>query len=78
MQGFFGILYAFLFIGLTLASFFILFHLSRYTLNRRVASLAALLFIAVTTVLLFTNAMLFFRLPMQELLPQSHSSTFSL
>lgn len=76
MQGLFGILYAFLFLGLALASFFILFHLSRYTLNRRVASLAALLFIAVTAILLLTNAALFLQLPLQELVPQQKPTLF--
>lgn len=64
MRGIFNLIYAFLFLGFVTMSFFILFHISRYSINRRVASLAALIFIAVTGVLLATNALLFFQLPL--------------
>ncbi|MEP7162227.1 MAG: hypothetical protein ABI747_00475 [Candidatus Moraniibacteriota bacterium] len=70
MRSIFNLLYLFLFLGLGLASFFVLFHISRYALNKKVASFAALLFIFVTAVLLWTNAVLFFNLPLEELLPR--------
>lgn len=64
MRGLFGLLYVFLFLGLVTMSFFILFHLTRYSIHRRVASLAAVIFVTVTAVLLATNALLFFQLPL--------------
>lgn len=67
----FGLLYTLLFISCVLAAFFIVFHLLRYSLNRRMAFFATTLFLTVFSVLLIVNAMLFFSLPLSTLLPQS-------
>lgn len=59
-----GLVYAFLFLGYVIAALFIVFHLTRYSLDRKLASAMTLLFITVTTVLLWSNAVIFFNLPL--------------
>ena len=71
MLALFGFLYLFLFLGIVLTSLFILYHIHHYALNRRVASLAITIFLTVTVVLLWANAVLFFHLPLDKLLPGS-------
>lgn len=68
MQLFFGITYLLFFAGVIIASLFIMFHLSRYAINRRLATGMTALFIVVTAVLLFSNSMLFLSLPIDSLL----------
>ncbi len=68
MQLFFGITYLIFFFGIVVASLFIMFHLSRYSLNRRLATGMTALFVVVTAVLLWANALLFFSLPLDTLL----------
>ena len=68
MQLFFGISYLLFFAGVVIASLFIMFHLSRYSLNRKLAVGMTGLFVVVTAVLLWTNSLLFFSLPLDTLL----------
>lgn len=68
MQLFFGITYLLFFAGVTVASLFIMFHLSRYSLNRKLAVGMTGLFVTVTAVLLWSNTLLFFSLPLETLL----------
>ncbi|MFZ1654477.1 MAG: hypothetical protein WAT84_01465 [Candidatus Moraniibacteriota bacterium] len=68
MQLFFGVTYLIFFLGIVVASLFIMFHLSRYALNRRLAISMTLLFVTVTAVLLLANILLFFSLPLDTLL----------
>lgn len=68
MQLFFGITYLLFFAGVVVASLFIMFHLSRYSLNRRLAVGMTGLFVVVTAVLLWVNTLLFFSLPLETLL----------
>jgi hypothetical protein len=68
MRALFGLIYIFLFLGYVLASFFIVFHLSRYALDRKMAFFAILLFLVVTCILLAANVILFFQLPFDSLL----------
>jgi heme A synthase len=68
MQLFFGITYLIFFFGVVVASLFIMFHLSRYSLNRRLATGMTLLFVVVTAALLMANMALFFSLPLDSLL----------
>lgn len=68
MQLFFGVAYLVFFAGIVIASLFIMFHLSRYAINRRLATGMTLLFVVVTAVLLFSNSMLFLNLPTDSLL----------
>ena len=68
MQLFFGVTYLIFFVGVVIASLFIMFHLSRYAINRRLATGMTLLFVIVTSVLLFSNSMLFLNLPTETLL----------
>ncbi len=68
MQLFFGVTYLIFFLGIVVASLFIVFHLSRYALNRRLATGMTLLFVIVTAALLLANALLFFSLPLDTLL----------
>lgn len=69
MQTFFGSIYLIFFSGCTIAALFILFHLLRYALDRKLALLMSLIFTAVTLVLLATNAALYLNLPLENLLP---------
>ncbi|TXH08107.1 MAG: hypothetical protein E6Q06_00550 [Candidatus Moraniibacteriota bacterium] len=68
MQLFFGITYLLFFAGVVIASLFIVFHLSRYSLNRRLAAGMTSLFVIVTAILLWSNSALFFSLPLETLL----------
>jgi len=68
MQLFFGVTYLLFFTGVVIASLFIMFHLSRYAINRRLATGMTVLFVVVTSVLLFSNSMLFLSLPIDTLL----------
>lgn len=71
MRALFGFMYLLLFFSFILTSLFIVFHISRYALDRRLAFLALLLFLIVSSVLLATNVLLFLNLPLKELLPPS-------
>jgi hypothetical protein len=71
MHQIFGLLYLLFFFGAVLVSLFILFHLSRYALNRRLAFFIMILFVSVTTVLLWANVIIFLQVPLQELLDLS-------
>ncbi len=68
MQLFFGITYLLFFAGVVIASLFIMFHLSRYSLNRRLAVGMTGIFVVVTAILLWSNSALFFNLPLETLL----------
>ncbi len=68
MQLFFGITYLLFFAGVVIASLFIMFHLSRYSLNRQLAAGMTSLFVVVTAILLWSNSALFFSLPLETLL----------
>ncbi len=69
MQTFFGSIYLIFFSGCIIAALFILFHLLRYALDRKLALLMSLVFTAVTLVLLAANVALYFSLPLENLLP---------
>lgn len=68
MQNFFGILYLVFFLGCVIASLFILFHLLRYALNKKLALFMSLLFTIVTLILLVSNTVLFFSISFDTLL----------
>lgn len=71
MQLIFGILYTILFLSYVMTALFIVFHLLRYALNRKMALLSTVFFLTVFTILLFSNSLLFFSLPLDSLLPTS-------
>ncbi len=73
MRFVFGLLYTFLFLSFVITGLFVVFHLLRYSLNRKVALFGTLLFMSVLGILLFTNALLFFSLPLEEMLPLQSS-----
>lgn len=72
MQNFFGLLYLVFFLGVVTAALFILFHLLRYALDRKLALLMSLIFTTVTLVLLAANVALYFSLPLENLLPANY------
>lgn len=80
MQSFFGICYLIFFLGCIVASLFILFHLLRYALDRKMAFIMSLIFTSVVLVLLVANTVLFFSIPFDTILPSAmrNSSPFSL
>lgn len=69
MSQFFGLLYLVFFIGCVTAALFILFHLLRYALDKKMALFMSLVFTVVTLVLLTTNTILFLSLPLDTLVP---------
>lgn len=75
MQALFGLLYAFLFLSYVFTTFFVVYHIAHYSLDRRAAVFGILVFSLVAFVLLFTNALLFFSLPFEEFLP-TNTRTF--
>lgn len=69
MRLIFGILYTFLFSSYVATALFVVFHLLRYSLNRKMAILSTTLFVTVLFLLLVANALLFFTLPFENMLP---------
>jgi hypothetical protein len=69
MRLLFGILYTFLFFSYVATALFVVFHLLRYSLNRKIAVLSTALFLSVLFILLIINAWLFFALPIDDFLP---------
>ena len=65
----FGLLYTIFLFSLIATALFIAFHLLRYSLNRKMASWTTIFFLVIFTILLVTNAGLFFSLPFESLLP---------
>ena len=63
MKNFAGIFYAFLILGMLFASFFIVFHLANYSVNRRIARFTMLFFVVGTALLIISNVTLFFSIP---------------
>lgn len=66
MRPIIGLLYTLYFFALVTTSLFIIFHLMRYSLNRKVALFGTLFFLIVFSILLFTNALIFFSLPIED------------
>jgi hypothetical protein len=67
MQTLFGLFYTVLFLCYIFAALFVVFHILRYSLDRKKAFLGVTFFLSVATILLFINALLFFSLPFTEL-----------
>ena len=67
MRFFVGPFYALFMLGILFASFFIVFHLANYSVNRRVARLTILVFCAGTAILLFVNVALFLSVPFDSI-----------
>jgi len=59
--------YGFLFLSYIIGAGFIVFHFIRYSFNRSFTSMAVLLFMVVTVVLILTNAILFFAIPWNKI-----------
>ncbi len=68
MQLLFGIIYTILFFSCVAAGLFIVYHLFRYSPSRTGAIFGITIFLSVFFVLLFTNAILFFTLPLDNFL----------
>jgi hypothetical protein len=66
MRPIIGLLYTLYFFALVTTALFIIFHLMRYSLNRKVALFGTLFFLTVFSILLFTNALIFFSLPIED------------
>jgi hypothetical protein len=71
MQQTFGLLYTALFFGYIATALFIVFHIVRYSLKRSSMLFGLTLFLVVFFVLIFTNAIIFFSLPFDKMLPSS-------
>ncbi len=64
-----GLLYTVLFLCYVMTALFVVFHLLRYSLDRKSAVFTTLFFVTVFIILLFTNAVLFFSLPIEKFFP---------
>lgn len=71
MRSIFGLLYTILFFSYIATALFIVFHIVRYSLQRSTTLFGVTLFLVVFFVLVFTNALIFFSLPINELLSRS-------
>lgn len=69
MRSIFGLIYTIFFLSCVTTALFVVFHLLRYSLNRKVAVFGTVFFLAVLAILLFTNALIFFTLPLETLFP---------
>lgn len=69
MRPLLGLIYTILFFSYIATSAFIVYHLGRYSLSRQAAIFGVALFMTVLVVLLFTNALIFFSLPLDSLVP---------
>jgi hypothetical protein len=72
----FGGLYTFLFFSYIVTGAFITFHLLRYSFHRKVAFFGTIFFLSVLSILLFTNALIFFSLPIEEFIKLPSSLSF--
>jgi len=63
----FQILYALVILILLLLSSFIVFHLAKYSYDKKAAFLMIVIFLALTSVLVFSNVILFLKLPLDEI-----------
>jgi hypothetical protein len=71
MQPIFGLLYTILFLSYIVTALFIVFHLLRYSIDRASTVFTVTLFLSVFIILLLLNALAFFSLPFESLLPIS-------
>jgi len=78
MHSLFGTLYALLFLAYVSASGFIVYHFLRYSPTKIGATVGITIFLSVFLVLLFTNAMLFFMLPLDTFFPGIDMPAFNL
>lgn len=78
MHSLFGILYALLFLVYVSAGIFIVYHFLRYSPTRVGATIGVTIFLSVFLVLLFTNAMLFFMIPLDTFFPGIDMPAFNL
>ena len=66
----FGLLYTMLFFSYIATALFIVFHIVRYSLKRSTTLFGITLFLVVFSILVFTNALIFFSLPIDGLIPR--------
>ena len=71
MSSIFSLLYAILFFSYIAVAIFIVFHIIRYSLKRGLALFGVTLFLFVFFILVFTNVLIFFSLPISTVLPHS-------
>lgn len=64
-----GLLYTILFLCYITTALFVVFHLLRYSIDHKAAIFNTIFFLIVFTLLLFTNAILFFSLPLEKFFP---------
>ncbi|QQR77431.1 MAG: hypothetical protein IPJ67_04880 [Candidatus Moraniibacteriota bacterium] len=82
MKLFVGPFYALFMLGILFASFFIVFHLANYSVNRRVSRITILVFCVGMAILLFVNVALFLSTPFDTIsslipsLPNTTGSSF--
>lgn len=74
MRQMLGLFYTVLFLSYIFAALFIVFHIVRYSFDKKTAVFGATLFLVVLVILLFTNALLFFSLPFDTVLSHTVSS----
>ena len=77
MQTLFHLVYTLAFLGYILLTLFIVYHIARFSMNKRVAVFVMIFFITGTILLLISNAILFFSIPLESFtLPGLSTSSF--
>lgn len=71
MREIFGLLYTLLFFSYVATALFIVYHIVRYSMSRGAMLFGLVLFLSVITILVFTNAMIFFSLPLDAFIPKN-------
>lgn len=71
MRSIFGLLYTVLFFSYIATALFVVFHIVRYSIKRSSMLFGLVLFLVVFFVLILTNAVIFFSLPLDKMLPLS-------
>ncbi|MDQ1283851.1 MAG: hypothetical protein QG620_199 [Patescibacteria group bacterium] len=64
-------LYAVILLGFVLTYFFVIYHLIKYSINKSLNAIMLAVFIIISTLLIFSNVLLFFSVDWKELLENS-------
>lgn len=76
-QAIFDTVYLIAFLSYLLLSFFIVYHIIRYSINKTTMVFTIAFFLIGTTLLLLANVLLFFSIPFDQLVPTITLPTYS-
>ncbi|OGI29406.1 MAG: hypothetical protein A2288_03750 [Candidatus Moranbacteria bacterium RIFOXYA12_FULL_44_15] len=61
-------LYAVILLGFVLTYFFVIYHLAKYSINKKLSAIMLAVFIVISTLLIFSNILLFFAVDWEQLI----------